>query len=97
MISPRQLLPSRHVVFIRRSHQVPDHVQLMCVTFASQNGLSEEHLTQNTATLIVRTKENGDFQNHAYPTPQTSIAGVYCRSCSKSSGGRYHRVTTRPV
>ena len=31
------------------------------------------------------------------PTPHMSIAVVYWRSCSRSSGGRYHLVTTRVV
>lgn len=32
-----------------------------------------------------------------HPAPHRSIAGVYRRNCSKSSGGRYHLVTTRVV
>lgn len=31
------------------------------------------------------------------PTPHMSIAVVYLRSCKRSSGGRYHRVTTKVV
>lgn len=33
----------------------------------------------------------------SYPTPHISIAVVYFFRCNKSSGGRYHRVTTRLV
>lgn len=109
MLSARELFPSRHYVVAGRPHEIPNQVELMGVALASNNGLSHKHFAKYTAVggqlwATPSKKKKKDEKMGAagaafksYPTPHTSMAVVYCLNWSSSSGGRYHRVTTRPV
>ena len=89
--------PARHVVLGWRAHQIKDDLCLVEVAAAGKDWFSNKHLAKDAA----RTEINGPLRawssRMSYPTPHMSMAGVYFRSWSRSSGGRYHRVTTSVV
>lgn len=99
MLAAGELSPTRYRFVVWRPHEIPDEIELMRIALAGKNGLPNQHLTKYTAGVISVNPRNESRQAQplTHPTPHTSMAVVYCRRWSSSSGGRYHRVTTRPV
>lgn len=73
----RKLPPARHVLVRGRSAEIEDHIQLMAITLAGQDGLAPEHLAKYTsAPLISDCFESPQKQEDSPDTPHVNSSGV---------------------
>jgi hypothetical protein len=72
-----QIMPSRHVLIIRRAYHIKDNLYLIKITLPSKDWRPLEHLAKDTSDQISTGPPS--ILHDTHPTPHISIAVVYRR------------------
>lgn len=96
-LTARQQVPAWPCSLVRCAAQLPYLLELIQVRRSGKNGPVREHLAKYTSANNVNDVHDGSGVKCTYPIPHMSTSPPYWRAPSRSSGGRYQRVTTQLV